>query len=64
MSAFLIAQVKVTVKNEQTGLTRTVETNEEGIYRVPFLPVGSYSVRVEKAEGTVPGAGTDEEANR
>ncbi|MBK9170172.1 MAG: carboxypeptidase regulatory-like domain-containing protein [Bryobacterales bacterium] len=43
-----IANAKVVVRNENTGFTRTVETNEEGIYRFPFLPVGVYSVQAEK----------------
>lgn len=47
-SSAIIANAKVTVRNEETGLTRTAETNEEGLYRVPFLPAGSYSVRAEK----------------
>src|SRR5438045_2779464 len=39
---------KVTVSNEATGLTRNGQTNSTGEYRVPFLPVGVYTIRVEK----------------
>src|SRR4051794_31770583 len=39
---------KVTISNEATGLTRTSETNSAGEYRVSFLPVGVYTIRVEK----------------
>lgn len=39
---------QVTVRNEDTGLTRKVATNTEGEYRIPFLPVGWYSVRVQQ----------------
>ncbi len=39
---------QVTITNEDTGLTRKVDTGGEGEYRVPFLPVGAYSVRVQK----------------
>src|SRR2546426_11713695 len=34
----------VTAKHTETGLTRTVQTNEEGGYTMPSLPVGSYEV--------------------
>jgi hypothetical protein len=44
----LVGDVKVTVRNESTGLTRSTETNAEGLYRFPLLPAGSYTVRVEK----------------
>src|SRR4051812_33569439 len=36
----------VTVRNAETGLTRTVQTNEQGEYRVDFLPPGNYEVEV------------------
>ena len=39
----------VTIKNLDTGLTRTVVTQEDGSYSAPELPLGSYSVTVEKA---------------
>lgn len=38
----------VTVKNTGTGLTRTVATSEDGSYSVPELPIGAYSVTIEK----------------
>src|SRR5581483_10223076 len=44
----VLPQAHVTVTNDNTGLSREVETNGEGEYRVPFLPVGTYSVRVQK----------------
>ncbi len=44
----IIAGVKVTVRNEQTGLTRETLTNEEGLYRFPLLPAGTYTVKAEK----------------
>jgi hypothetical protein len=44
----VLPAAKVTVTNEATGLTRSNETNSTGEYRVPFLPVGVYTVRVEK----------------
>ena len=39
----------VTVKNLDTGLTRSVSTSEDGTYSAPELPIGNYSITVEKA---------------
>jgi outer membrane receptor protein involved in Fe transport len=39
----------VTIKNLDTGLVRTVTTSEDGSYAAPELPIGNYSVSVEKA---------------
>ena len=39
----------VTIKNVDTGLTRTVSTSEDGSYSAPELPIGKYKVTVEKA---------------
>ncbi|MCZ2151461.1 MAG: carboxypeptidase regulatory-like domain-containing protein, partial [Bryobacterales bacterium] len=39
---------EVTVTNENTGLRRTVKTNEDGVFRIPFLPIGVYSVQAKK----------------
>ena len=43
-----VAGATVTIRNTETGLTRTVTTGDDGTYRAPALPVGAYSVRVEK----------------
>src|SRR5581483_11789968 len=48
-SSAALAGAKVTVINGNTGLPREVRTSEEGLYSVPFLPVGVYSVAAEKA---------------
>ena len=37
----VIPGTTVTAKHTETGLTRTVQTNEEGGYTMPQLPVGS-----------------------
>jgi hypothetical protein len=42
----VIIGAKVTVTNDDTGLTRTSATNEAGQFTVPVLPVGAYTVRV------------------
>jgi outer membrane receptor protein involved in Fe transport len=37
----------VTVRNVDTGLTRTVPTGGDGAFRFPALPVGPYEIRAE-----------------
>lgn len=37
----------VTARNSETGLVRTTVTGEDGSYRLPQLPVGQYTLRVE-----------------
>src|SRR5690349_8277413 len=37
---------KVTARNVDTGLTRTVNSGEDGAYRIEFLPVGNYTIEV------------------
>ena len=46
-----VAGATVTVKNTGTGLTRTVSTSDDGTYSVPELPIGVYTVNVEKTVG-------------
>jgi len=43
----VVPGAKVTVRNVDTGLERTTETDDTGFYLVPELPIGSYSVTVE-----------------
>src|SRR5678816_4379265 len=43
----VISGAKVTVKNEETGLTRSGTTTTAGIYSFAELPVGSYQVQIE-----------------
>src|SRR5881296_962328 len=43
----LVPGVSVTAKHTESGLTRTVITNETGSYRMPALPVGAYEVTAE-----------------
>src|SRR5207253_6094479 len=57
-SGAAIAGAAVAVKNVNTGLSRTVTTSEDGTYAVPELPIGTYTVTVEKAgfkQGVVTG---------
>jgi hypothetical protein len=39
--------VTVTVTNTDTGAQRVVVSSDEGVYRAPLLPLGSYSVAAE-----------------
>ena len=39
--------VTVTAKNPQTGYTRAVVTDAEGIYRLSALPIGTYDLTIE-----------------
>jgi len=41
--------VTVTIKHTESGLTRTVDSTENGSYRMPSLPVGPYEVTGEKS---------------
>src|SRR5437667_3448630 len=43
----VVPGVSVTAKHTDSGLTRTVITNETGSYRMPALPVGEYEVTAE-----------------
>src|ERR1700730_13548705 len=38
----------VTTRNVDTGLLRNTETQADGSYRIPELPIGTYDVTVEK----------------
>ena len=47
-SSALLPGARVTALNEATGLRREMLTNSEGLYNLPLLPVGVYSLTVEK----------------
>jgi hypothetical protein len=46
-SGAVIANAKVTLKNQDTGLVREAATNESGVYSIPTVPPGTYSLSVE-----------------
>ena len=48
-SGAVVPGAAVTTKNLESGLTRSSETNSNGSYSLPTLPVGEYEVDVEKA---------------
>ena len=46
-----IPGAKVTARNADTGLTRTVTSGADGEFRIEFLPVGTYVVEVTPTSG-------------
>ena len=57
----------VTIKNEDTGLTRTVTTAADGSYAAPELQIGNYTITVEKSgfkEGVVTGVRVEVSSER
>src|SRR5271170_3315037 len=45
----VIPGASISVKNMDTGIERTTQSNSDGAFRVPELPVGRYSVTVTMA---------------
>src|SRR6266496_2488391 len=43
----VIAGATVTARNLETNASRNTLSNEEGIFRIPNLPIGNYEVTVE-----------------
>ena len=43
----VVQNANVTVRNVDTGITRTAMSDAQGAYRVQYLPVGNYEVTVE-----------------
>jgi len=48
-SGSVAPDVKITVKEEGTGATRILSTNQQGQYAASLLPVGTYTVEAERA---------------
>ena len=48
-SGGLVPAATVTIRNRQTGQTRTTQTDAQGTYEFRFLQIGEYSITVEKA---------------
>src|SRR5580704_16069690 len=44
-----VAGAEVTAMNQETGLSRSAQSSDQGEYRIEFLPVGNYSVSVSAA---------------
>src|SRR5450759_2721541 len=47
-SGAVVPSAAITVKNLALGMTRTAETDANGSYSIPSLPVGQYEVTTEK----------------
>ncbi|WNC67354.1 TonB-dependent receptor [Thalassotalea nanhaiensis] len=43
-----VAGVEITIINTQTGLSRTINSDENGHYRFPLLPTGTYNIYATK----------------
>jgi hypothetical protein len=48
-SGAFVAGAQLTIRNQDTGLTRTTVSGADGSYRFDALPVGSYEIRTEQA---------------
>ncbi|HEV8332192.1 MAG TPA: TonB-dependent receptor [Steroidobacteraceae bacterium] len=48
-----LPDAEVTVRNPETGFTRTVKADADGFYRFPYLPVGKYEVNATKNGATI-----------
>ncbi len=48
-SGGVLAAVNVTASNVNTGLARQAQSNDHGVYVVPSLPVGGYSLAAERS---------------
>ncbi|HKX28949.1 MAG TPA: TonB-dependent receptor [Blastocatellia bacterium] len=44
-----IPEAQITISNPAQAVTRTVQTNQEGVFVIPQLPPGSYTIVVEKS---------------
>src|SRR5579864_4760788 len=48
-SGAAVPGASVTATSQERGLSYTALTNETGLYRITQLPVGTYSLKVEKS---------------
>ena len=47
-SGAAVAAAQVTVTHTATGTRRSVETNDQGLFNLPFLDAGLYDISVQK----------------
>lgn len=47
-SGALVPDAAVSATNTQTGVSRTIKSNPQGIFVLPDLPIGSYSVQISR----------------
>lgn len=48
----VVPNATVTARSTETGLQRTVVTSNDGLYNIPFLPIGSYVVEASREDFT------------
>lgn len=48
-SGTVLSNVTVSIENLETGLSRSVSSNDDGQFRFPLLPPGPYKITAEKA---------------
>jgi len=58
-NAAAVPNVTVTATNLATGLQKSAQTNDEGVYRIVFLQPGAYKVETSGAQGFVPASFTN-----
>jgi Carboxypeptidase regulatory-like domain/TonB dependent receptor len=58
-NAAAVPNVTVTATNIANGLTKSAQTNEEGVYRIVFLSPGAYKVDTSGAQGFAPASFTN-----
>lgn len=46
----VVPNATVTARSTETGLERTVVTSSDGLYNIPFLPIGGYVVEVSRSD--------------
>ena len=46
----VIPNATVTVRSTETGLERTIVSSAEGLYNIPFLPIGTYNVEATRTD--------------
>ncbi|HEX6729636.1 MAG TPA: TonB-dependent receptor [Pyrinomonadaceae bacterium] len=51
--------VTVTATNQATGLVKSAQSNDDGIYRITFLTPGNYNVTTSGVQGFVPSSFTN-----
>jgi outer membrane receptor protein involved in Fe transport len=54
-----VVNVTINATNLATGLQKSAQTNDEGVYRIVFLPPGAYKVETSGAQGFVPSTFTN-----
>lgn len=46
----VIPNATITARNTETGLERTVVSSDEGVYNIPFLPIGNYTIEASRTD--------------